>query len=624
MGINRDDEANTGAGRATGAESEKQTADNGHQPQQRNQPRGRIGMSSLSERIQRPMKRNQMGEMLAEFDRAVTAIFGDSMATYGTEFKVLALDAGRHGLHYSAVMLIGLVNVGGRKVASTYTMILEGSASQPRPTVLNMYGKSVEVVLTAMDAWDELTWAKVQAVVKQSYGDGIEVMNAGASVVPQDIDVKDEERVWQIVWAAQEAVLSTMESSFPEQFEHFNLAEIFDSSRDRMNASFTYNGPDGESVNGLPVRSDMTLVMSSSERNAASQQNQLSSFQHQTAKDLLEVNSYVDLVYAPSNQAPAPGQMPPTQIFVPRVTITKISALDAPFTPETFLLGLATNVLIGDNYAWAAQFANFAQEEIHDIGGIGYRLKNPNDPNAQPQPVDTKTNTFGQNELFDLIQTTCWKDPAFSMDCEDVGPESWLTGAFVDSASGNANSTNFLIAAANNLTNGNFGQMWQGGHIAVTENNRVHLGTYVDGAGQTRDLREIDSLAILNHHGHNDMSAVNAWESTFNDMQAPIELRLEKRLQMIRNLAGGNLKIRGFAERITFTPEFIETLVAAVVRAGLMVDEDGLQSMYGQNYQVGNSFLNAYATHAGSSGMVNTGGPQGNHLFRRPMSRWQS
>lgn len=617
MGINRDDE-NAGTSQASEAQPD-QRAEPGYQ--QRNQPRGRLGMGSLGDRIQRPMKRNQMGEVLAEMGRAVDRIFGDEMATFGTEFKVLPLDAGRHGLHYSAVMLVGLMTIGGRKVASTYTMILEASASQPRPTVAQMYGQPVEIVLTAMDAWDEATWGKVQSVVKQTYGDGVDVMNAGAMVVPQDIDVKDDERVWQIVWAAQEAVLSTMESSFPDEFPHFNLAEIFDASRDRMNASFTYNGPDGESVTGLPVRSDITLVMSSAER-GAQQNNNLSSFQHQTGKDLLEVNSYVDLVYAPTNQAPAPGQQPPSQIFVPRVVVTKIAALDAPYTPEMFLLGLATNILIGDNYAWASQFANFAQEEIHDIGGVGYRLSNPSDPKASAQPVDTKTNTFGQNELFDLIQHTCWKDPAFSMDCEDVGPESWLTGALVDSAHGNPNSSNFLVAAASTLTNGHFGQLWQGGNIVVTENNRVHLGTYVDAQGQTKDIREIDSLAVLNHFGHNDMNAVNAWESTFNDMQAPIELRLEKRLQMIRNLAGGNLKIRGFAERVTFTPEFIETLVTAVVRAGLMVDQDGLQSMYGQNFQVGNSFLNQYAAHTGVGSMVNTGGPQTTGVFRRPMSRW--
>jgi len=600
---------------------EEQTAPRSNQNQQSRSPRGkREGMGALGERIQRSMKRNQMGEALAEYQRAVDKIFSDLMAQTGAEFKVLPLDASRHSLHYSAVMLVGVMNIGGQSIASTYTMILEGSASDPRPVIAQVYGQPVESIRTAMDAWDELTWQKVQSVVAQQYGDGVNIMNAGAMVVPAEVEAKDEERVWQIVWAAQEAVLSNLESAFPQDFAHFNLAEMFDPSRDRMNASFTYNGDDGESVTGLPVRSDITLVMAASERNSSGRDD-VSSFQHQTSRDLMEVNSYVDLVYAPSNQVPAPGQQPPTQTFVPRVVLTKVTALDAPFTPETFLLALATSCLLGESYNWASQFANFSAEEVHDIGGVGYRMKNPADANAASAAIDTKTNSFGTNELFDLVQHTCWKDPAFSIDCEDVGPESWLTGALVDAAHNNAQAMDFIVQAANNLTNGQFSQVWQGGSITASENNKVHLGTYVDAQGQIRDLREIDSLAILNHFGHNDMTAVNLWESTFNDMQAPIELRLEKRLQMIRQLAG-KLKIRGFAERVTFVPEFLDALVQSVVRAGLAVDQDGLQSLYGQNVQVGNNFLQNYAAHTGANGMMNQSGPVGHHAFRRPMSRW--
>lgn len=616
MGVQLDnDQPNNGNNQPQGGGQQRDPG----QPSRGNQ-RTRAGMGVLADRIQRTMKRSQMGEALAEYQRAVDSIFSNMMAQTGAEFKVLPLDASRHSLHYSAVMLVALMTVSGRKVASTYTMILEGSASDPRPVIMQVYGQPVESIRTAMDAWDQGTWEKVEQVVLQQYGDGVSVMNAGAMVVPSEVDSKDEERIWQIVWAAQEAVLSNLESAFPQDFAHFNLAEMFDPSRDRMNASFTYNGDDGESVTGLPVRSDITMIMSSSERNANSRED-ISSFQHQTSRDLMEVNSYVDLVYAPSNQVPAPGQPVPTQIFIPRVVVTKATALDAPFTPETFLLALATTCLLGENYNWASQFANFSQEEVHDIGGIGYRMKNPTDANAPAQAIDTKTNSFGQDELFDLIQHTCWKDPAFSIDCEDVGPESWLTGALVDAARNGSEAMDFIVQAANNLTNGHFSQVWQGGAIVATENNKVHLGTYVDAQGQVRDIREIDSLAILNHFGHNDMNAVNLWESTFNDMNAPIELRLEKRLQMIRQLAG-KLKIRGFAERLTFDPNFLDALVQAVVRAGLSVDQDGLQSLYGQNVQVGNSFLQNYAAHAGASGMMSQTGPQGHYAFRRPMSRW--
>lgn len=599
-------------------QTEGQQTDQGFE--KRNAPRGR-GMGALTDRIRRPMKRNQMGEILTDFGRAVDDIFASANAGRGTEFTILPLDAGTHNLHYSAALLVGVMNIGGDRVASVFSMILEASAAQPRPSMLNMYNRQVEVVLTAMDAWDNVTWQKAQQVVTDRFGDGLKLMNAGAMVVPQDTDVKDGDRVWQMVWAAQEALLSTFESAYPQEFDHFNMAEFFDRGRDRMVAQFAYNAQDGESVTGLPARSDVSLVLSTSERQAQSQE--FSSFQHQTGRDLIEVDSFVDLVYAPPQQAPAYGQQPVTQVFVPRIVFTKLSALDAPFTPEVFFLGLATARLLGDNYAWASQFANFAKEELHDIGAIGYRMRNPQDPNATLGRIDTKTNTFGQQELFEVMQAACHRDPVFSIDCEDVGPESWLTGALVESAHGNPSSTQYIVDALNNLTNGAFNKYWQGGQICVTENNRVHLGTYVDGNGNLRDIREVDSLAILNQFGHNDMNVVNEWESTFNDMNAPIELRLERRLQILRSMTTNNLKIRGFAERVTFTAEFMSALVDSAVEAGLLVDQDGLQTMFGQNYQVGNNFIQGYAVHGGNvGGMVNAGGPQGNFTFRRPMSRW--
>jgi hypothetical protein len=590
--------------------------------ERRNQPRGRLGMSALGDRIHRPLKRGKMGEILAEFQKAGAEIFDEATgATRGMDFRILPLDASRHNLHYSAGLLVGITNIGGENVASVHTMILEGSAAAPRPNIVNMYGRQVEVVLTAMDAWDLVTWQKAQQVVTEQLGEGTRVINAGAMVVPSDVDIKDTDRVWQMIWAAHEAVLSTLESSYPEEAEHFNMGEFFDRSRDRMVAAFTYNGHDGESVTGLPVRSDIGLVLSTSERQAPTQD--VSSFQHQTGKDLLEVNSFVDLVYAPPQQAPAYGQQPTTQVFVPRIVFTKVGALDAPFTPEVFFLGLATARLLGDNYAWASQFANFGKDEIHDIGAVGYRLKNPNDPSQPGQHIDTNSQTFGDQELFDLIQTTCHRDPVFSIDCEDVGPESWLTGALVESAHGNPQSTQYIVEALNNLTNGAFNKYWNGGQITVSENNRVHLGTYVDANGVQRDIREIDNLAVLNLIGHNDMNAVNLWESTFNDMSSPIELRLEQRLQMIRKITTNNLRLRGFAERLTFTGEFMAALVDSIVEAGLLVDQDGLQTMFGNNFTVGNTFISNYAVHGGNvGGMVNSGGPQGNFTFRRPMSRW--
>jgi hypothetical protein len=563
-----------------------------------------------------------MGEVLSGFGKTISDIVDATTSTQGVEYAVLPLDGGSNNLHYSAILLVGLFDMAGQKVASVFTMILEGSNSQPRPIVQQMHGRQVEVILTAMDAWDEKTSERVQATIVNQLGDAVNIMNAGAATISAEFDYKNIDGVYKIVHAANEAIFSTLESQFPEEFDHFNIGEFYNAQTDRMVAQFTYNGHDAENVVGLPIRSDISLTLSSSDRNQSSQDT-FNSFQHNTSKDILEVDSFVDMVYSPQQEQPMPGQMPITQMFVPRVVITKVSGLDAPFTPEVFLLGIATAGLIKQDFAWASVFSNFGKEEIHDIGAVGYRMKNPNDPKAPSEPIDTKSNTFGEDQLFDMIQTTCHKDPVFSIDCEDVGPESWLTGALVEAAHGNQESAQYIIDAANNLTNGLFSKYWQGGAIVASENNRVHLGTYQDEKGDVRDLREIDSLAILNLFGHNDMTAVNEWESTYNDMAAPIELRLEKRLQLQRAATNNNLKIRGFAERLTFTPDFLAALVNSVVEAGLMVDQDGLKAMYGQNYQVGNAFVGQYAAVSGNfGGMMQQRGPQGGAAnFRRPMGR---
>lgn len=582
-----------------------------------NTPRG-AGIAQLG-RIGRATRRSDMSEVLALYMEALNEKIKGFSSEMG--FQIIPLAGQHHNLHYSACVVVADTTIAGGRTACAYTLILEGSATQPKPEYVNMHNRQVEVLRTPMDAWDELTWSKVQDVVIDKFGD-VNVLNAGSTVVPEKADPKDGERMHQILWGAQEAIYGALEIAYPDFTTHFNIGEFFDRRSDRIVAQFAYNANDGESITGAPVRSDITLKISATDRNTQNQ-NMYSAFQHQSTKDLVEVNSYVDLVYAPQNALPAPGQPIPTEVMQPRLVITKINPIDAPYTPEIFLLGLATSQLLGENYAWASQYSNFAQEEVHDIGGMGYRMKNPSDPTAAPVAIDTKTNTFGKDQMFDLIRTACYRYPLYSIDCEDAGPDSWLTGALVEAAHGNRASAQAMIDAADRLTNGLFSKYWQGGDIAVSESNRIHLGTYVDATGQLRDLREIDNLAILNLFGANDINTCNLWENTFNDVNTPIEIRQEDRLNIVKQVTTNQLKITGSAERVTFTPVFLDALVDACMEAGLLVDEDGLQPLFGTNFQVGNTFVTSLATGGhGVSGMVSRQGHGGPVAFHRPFNRW--
>jgi hypothetical protein len=315
------------------------------------------------------------------------------------------------------------------------------------------------------------------------------------------------------------------------------------------------------------------------------------------------------------------GQQPATQMFLPRVVLTGLQGMEM-MSPELFFMGLGITRLLGENYNWAYQFSNYAEEEVHDIGAVGYRMRNPQDPNAAPQRIDTSSNSFTQQDFLELIQTVCYKDPVFSIDCEDAGPQSWMTGPLIEAANGNTNAHNFLLQALNRLTDGNFSKHFPGGPLVIPESNKIHLGTYVDTNGIVRDLREIDNLAVLNALGHTDLNAVNTWEQTFNDTSTPIEMRLEARLQILRNVVGGSqLNIRGLAERLVFNPDMLNALTAAMVDSGIMVDQEGLTAQMGTNTMAGNTFLNQYAVHGSTAGMVNTGSPM-QSIMGGGVSRW--
>ena len=600
---------------------QRDTASSGAQ-QQQDRSANRGGLGGMINNIRRPLSRN-LSEVVNNFTKISQKVLESGIPTASDvgDWVMVPLDANRYKLHYSAAILVGTFDFGGKRTAVVHTMILGASASDPRSESITMQGQSAEIIRSPMDAWDGDTWADAQTAVMERIGDGIDILSAGAMVIPDTMDLTDEDRIFNVIRSASQAVMSIVESEYPDNYNQVNIAAHFDSKIERLTAQFIYNGAVSQNVVGLPIRSDIAIALNLSDRNAAPQ-GQISNFQHEGSTDIVSVHAFTDLIYV--QPAPAtPGVQPDMRHYVPRVVITAIDGRDAPLTPEILLLGLATARLAGDNFAWAGVFNNYSDEN-HDIGAIGYRMKNPLDPNIQSVRIDTKTNTFGQAELFDLIQSTCHKDPVFSIDCEDVGTDSWLTSGLMAAANGDPGATQYWIKAASEVTGGNFERFFpENAQVAVSENSRVHLGTYTDSNGETKDLRDIDYLTMLNLLGSGDLNAVLDWEATFNDMSTPSELRLDRRLQLLRSVVPSNLRIRGFATRVTITPEFMGALVEGLIAAGLTVDTDGLQTMFGANAQVGNTVIGNYAVHSGNAnGMISpASGPAGGPGVWRPSSR---
>lgn len=579
------------------AEQVKQTKDTRSQGRsgEKQHTRGQ-GLGSIYSGIQRDFKRSQMGEVVSEFTRVVDEMVKDGSGHH-RKVTVLPLDGSTHSMHYSAVALVSETVVNNNKVAAAYTMILESSNNRPAPRI-EQIGRTpnVEVLITAMDAWDQTTWDKVQTAVSNLVGHE-NILNAGATTVPATLDPKEAERVYSIVWAANEALYNILETTYPDQFEHLNLA-TYVSPTDRIVVNAEFNTGDEVSIVGTPVRSDFKLRMATTE--VGSDDNIYHDWQHRNNRELLDISGFVNPIYIGPQAPEFNQQQAPTQTMLAQLVLTQIAPRDMPFTPEAFFLGVATATLLGDHYTWANQFRNYGKNDMHDIGAVGLRSTL-----ETPQFIDTSTNNFGDEDLNDLIRATFNNDFVLAIDCEDTGPDSWITANLVDAAHGDQGAEEWCFDVLDRLTDGHFSQYHDGSPLFESLEDRIHVGEYRDENNELRDLRDLDVMAILNATADSDPAVAEQWEMTFNDESTPIELRLAIRLDIIRSLLGERkVNIRGFAERIIVTNSTINAMISAVEAAGLAVDSNGLNPIYGTKHRVGNTTMSRYAGSANAHSLV--------------------
>ena len=105
----------------------------------------------------------------------------------------------------------------------------------------------------------------------------------------------------------------------------------------------------------------------------------------------------------------------------------------------------------------------------------------------------------------------------------------------------------FISETMDRLTNNNFSKHWNaivGEKRMVFNKTKIHLSTFKGPNGDILDGREIDSLAVLNLLGHQDMQTVNNHEMTYGDITGiDPEMILSKRLSLIRELTNNTVEV---------------------------------------------------------------------------------
>jgi hypothetical protein len=565
-------------------------ADEGQSTQQQQNPRRTRGsIMDVNTRHGRPMSRASSAENVQAYLEALSNTLDKNMGkNYRDTFQLLVLDNNRAPVAFSSI----LVCHQEREKVTVYTLIVEGSGSKLNNQYVSISGQQCEVEIVTADIYNqESFWQQIEILVNEHYGvPGLVIRDAGGMVLPEELKPTDEVAIRRVAVNAVNAAYTIMDMMLDTPEAPFSVSSI--GQNDLLTATLDFSGEPVKNAVDLPIRADVKIKL----RGSVQANNTIGL---QQVRDMTEVDGYIDLVFQKPAQ-PAYGQAPMTQSYYPRFVITRAqSDVDAE-TLELQLLALHTSAMLAKNMAWAGVYKPRYIDgiDMRDIGAIGYEINLTGDPNQKPERIDTKSDAFGLMQLQQLVSATINDSLIYSMDIEEVGELSWIHQVFIAAANGDESSYNMLITAANNLTNGTFNQFFSGEPICYDEGNRIHLGYYVDEHGERRDLRDLDYLAVLNLVGKSNPGMVEEWENTFTQTDVPLEIRLERRRNMMKALYSGKMEVKGFARRITFNPNFIIGLSQACERAGLVVRPGNLVETFGAQHVRGQGNYAQYGVHA--------------------------
>lgn len=593
---------------------------------------GQRSVLEIDRRLSRPMSRNTAGEAVLKFHTALKDVLEKDFDQQAVkDYRLLILDGPQNLLALSAVMVCFVANDAGTHHVAVHTLLVEASGGRLASKPLNIGGTHVESVTVAGDVYDNTMWARIEQQISETFGGrNLQIHDAGASVIPTELSVDDRQRLYSLLYFAGEAAYSTMDNALGGVQEPFNVG--FVDSRDQLTARLDFSPLPAETASGLPLRSDIQITLQGvMAGNAQAQVEQ--------TRDITRVDGFVDLVYAGPQQQPQQygfqqPQQQDTRQYYPRFVMKQLASEVNAITMELQLLGLSTATLLSRNNAWAGvyrpDFARARSEDVdlRDIGAVGYEVNLTGDPSAKPDYIKTKVDSFQEPQLYQLLSATIFPNLIYSMDVEEAGVLSWINLAFIAAAEGKAGAIQMILEAADNLTMGQFSLAFpKGTPIAYDDQNRIHVGYYVDKSGQRRDLADIDYLAMLNILGKHDMSKVVEFADTFDRKDIPLPIRLDRRLKLLQSVLGDSLRIKGFARRITFNPQFIEALNVTCANAGLIIRPDNVANVFSGVGQRGQADIGQYAVQTNfSSGLFNYTTPgfgnAGRNYMGANLGRW--
>jgi hypothetical protein len=505
----------------------------------------------------------------------VQKFYAESIEKTKEESKFTILTPEKHSVPLCAIVIHKSVRgANGQEYAAAHSIIVEGAVPlNPRTA---QYG-NMQIAIPSVpgDIYTDRMYSRVVEELRQHYGTSVMVLDAQASVIPRELNIEhNKSELTHILSCAIDAVNGMLNLVSPSP-RILTAGAIRPDNQLRIVNTTDYTPAPQYTASGQNVRSDISVTLSAS-TNAQGFENEMASM------PLVTTDMYIDLVYTPMQQqqqgyfgAPMMQMYQSTLSYIPRVVITSVQNQELFASLEEVLLGLTNSLSIIPNNGFANVWKPRDRKstiDFRDFSAVGYEVVALAADGKPGQIVIDGDHVKASQLVADTVATN---QIMFSMDIPEVGDTSWITNALIGAANNSVESIAQVIQAANNLTNGEFSKIWNNSPIVDNDHTRIHLGYFMDN-GVKKDLRHIDRLALLNLFGRNNrIELVHEYDQTFIPDTASTDYRLDQRFKILTAALGdGAITLKGYARRVTFRPQFLQTLEMALRTAGVTIQQN--------------------------------------------------
>ena len=514
-------------------------------------------------------------------------------------------------LGVSAVLIINQLE--GVNVMGVHVVLMAGSIDplQDKMVPCGPGIGSVAVKQFVSDAIRPVFQEIVKAAVNQVAGQN-RVVFSDSEVFFAEWDPSNTEQVTDVVFNAIAANVS--EISKTRNFQDLDLTQVMNDGA--LVVSPTFNNPN---MSG-PTRADIRIPFNVVPRGMDAQNDGFA-----RSARISEVGMFVDLVYNGGSNQQMLGQQMQQQgvpsIYIAQAVITSLRIPNNCYTPGSVLMALATTMAVIQNNAYYQAFKkqhiSGTKLDLADIGAVGVDLNLENNQNGIGNPIDTSAASFTDQFLATLLNTVV-SGVQMSIDVPECGKETFYTSIFGAAAAGNSEASRVIYNAANQLTGGHFGKLFNpNDNIVVRDNMIVLNGYYTDQNNDRRDIRQIDYLAVMNMAiATGDYSMVDTWCNSLYSERMPAAQALFERARIIQNIAGDAV-FTGRSRRVTFTDAFVKAFAQAMsdTKINIEVQNAGIDMTSQQRAVPGQRFANAVLSQGNFGGFMQRGGGVGDTTF---------